>query len=58
MIPPMDLIVYYEGANSIESWVSKLLPGYTPTFKKLPTSNKQEKLFIEYSVIFVLQIYL
>lgn len=42
MNPPMDLIVYYEGANSIESWVSKLLPGYKPVFKKLPTSNKQE----------------
>ena len=42
MKPTMDLIVYYEGADSIESWVSKLLPGYTPTFKKLPTSNKQQ----------------
>lgn len=42
MTTAMNLVVYYEGANSIESWVSKLLPGHSPRFKKLPTSNKQE----------------
>lgn len=42
MTVKMDLVIYYEGANSIEAWVSKLLPGYAPTFKKLPTSNSQD----------------
>lgn len=37
----MDLIVYYEGADSIKDWITSLL-GQTCEFRAIPTTNNSE----------------
>ena len=38
----MELVIYYEGADSIEDWLNSILPNVDISFEKLPNKNNSK----------------